>query len=97
MPHEVDHHAILDRYAEARGRVRNIYDTIDPARTAHLVVDMQNGFMEEGAPVEDGVVVDFVRHRRAPFERIIRAREPQRKRSLQPITCARFSSRCFLR
>ena len=52
MPHDVDHHAILDRYAEQRGRVRNIYETIDPARTAHLIVDMQNGFMEEGAPVE---------------------------------------------
>ena len=52
MPHAVDHGAILDRYAQARGRVRNIYDTIDPARSAHLIVDLQNGFMEEGAPVE---------------------------------------------
>ena len=52
MPHAVDHHAILDRYAEQRGRVRNICDTIDPTHTAHLIVDMQNGFMEEGAPVE---------------------------------------------
>jgi ureidoacrylate peracid hydrolase len=25
---------------------------MDPARIAHIVVDMQNGFMEEGAPVE---------------------------------------------
>lgn len=52
MPHLVDHLAILDRYAETRGRVRNIWDHIDPAKTAHLVVDMQNGFVEEGAPVE---------------------------------------------
>ena len=52
MPHAVDHQAILDRFAEARGRVRNIYQAIDPARTAHLIVDMQYGFMEEGAPVE---------------------------------------------
>lgn len=29
-----------------------MFDTIDPARTAHLIVDMQNGFMEPGAPVE---------------------------------------------
>ena len=69
MPHAVDHHAILDRYAEARGRVRNIYDTIDPARTAHLVVDMQNGFMEEGAPVEvpaaRGIVEEINRLSRA--------------------------------
>lgn len=52
MPHPVDHNAILDRLAAGRGGVRNVFDTIDPARTAHLVVDMQNGFMEEGSPVE---------------------------------------------
>jgi ureidoacrylate peracid hydrolase len=52
MPHAVDHHAILDRYLDARGRNRNIWDSIDPARTAHVIVDMQNGFMEEDAPVE---------------------------------------------
>ncbi len=52
MPHDVDHHAILARYPDVRGRQRNIWDRIDPPRTAHLVVDMQNGFMEEGAPVE---------------------------------------------
>ncbi|MEO6040548.1 MAG: cysteine hydrolase [Croceibacterium sp.] len=52
MPHAVDHHAILDRLAATRGGVRNVFDRIDAARTAHLVVDMQNGFMEPGAPVE---------------------------------------------
>lgn len=52
MPHDVDHHAILDRLAAARGGVRNVFDAIDPARTAHVVIDMQNGFVEEGAPVE---------------------------------------------
>jgi ureidoacrylate peracid hydrolase len=52
MPHNVDHQAILDRLAATRGGVRNTFDTLDPARTAHLVVDMQNGFMEQGAPVE---------------------------------------------
>lgn len=52
MPHDVDHHAILDRLAATRGGVRNVFEGIDPARTAHLIVDMQNGFMEEGAPVE---------------------------------------------
>lgn len=69
MPHDVDHQAILDRYAEQRGRVRNIYDTIDPARTAHLIVDMQIGFMEEGAPVEvpaaRGIVEEINRLSRA--------------------------------
>ena len=52
MPHAVDHNAILDRLAANRGGTRNAFDTLDPARTAHLIVDMQNGFMEEGAPVE---------------------------------------------
>ena len=69
MPHDVDHQAILDRYAEARGRVRNIYEAIDPVRTAHLIVDMQNGFMEEGAPVEvpaaRGIVEEINRLSRA--------------------------------
>lgn len=48
MPHDVDHRAILSRV----GRARPFVDSLDPARTAHLVVDMQNGFMERGAPVE---------------------------------------------
>lgn len=52
MPHAVDHNAILDRLAATRGGVRNMFENLDPARTAHLCVDMQNGFMEEGAPVE---------------------------------------------
>jgi ureidoacrylate peracid hydrolase len=52
MAHKVDHEAILDTHAEARGQVRNIWDRIDPQKTAHLVVDMQNGFVAEGAPVE---------------------------------------------
>lgn len=52
MPHAVDHHAILDALATNRGGVRNAFAAIDPVRTAHLVIDLQNGFMEEGAPVE---------------------------------------------
>jgi ureidoacrylate peracid hydrolase len=52
MPHAVDHTAILDRLAAMRGGVRHAFETLDPARTAHLIVDMQNGFMELGAPVE---------------------------------------------
>ncbi len=52
MPHEVDHHAILARFADARGGDGNIFKDIDPARLAHIVVDMQNGFIEPGAPVE---------------------------------------------
>ena len=52
MPHAVDHIAILDRLAAMLGGTRNAFETLDPKRTAHLIVDMQNGFMEEGAPVE---------------------------------------------
>lgn len=52
MPHAVDHHAILARFATSRGGEGNIFHDIDPTRLAHIVVDMQNGFMEEGAPVE---------------------------------------------
>jgi ureidoacrylate peracid hydrolase len=52
MPHAVNHDVILDRLAAARGGVRNVFETLDPARTAHLIIDMQNGFMEQGAPVE---------------------------------------------
>lgn len=52
MPHNVDHEAILDKLAQTRGGVRNVFEQIDPRKTAHIVVDMQNGFMEEGAPVE---------------------------------------------
>jgi len=48
MPHDVDHRAILARV----GRAKPFLKTIDPRRTAHLVVDMQNGFMAPGAPVE---------------------------------------------
>ncbi|MXO72187.1 cysteine hydrolase family protein [Alteraurantiacibacter buctensis] len=57
MPHAVDHHAILDRLAAMRG-VGNVFAVPDPARTAHVIVDLQNGFMQVGAPVE----VPMARH-----------------------------------
>ena len=43
--------AILHRAAERRGR-RHVYDRLDPARTALVVIDLQNAFMAEGAPCE---------------------------------------------
>ncbi|MWV28008.1 cysteine hydrolase family protein [Aurantiacibacter rhizosphaerae] len=52
MSHHVDHAAILAAHAQVRGEVGNIWQKLDPAKTAHLVVDMQNGFVAEGAPVE---------------------------------------------
>lgn len=35
-----------------RGGGERIFGDLDPARTAHLIIDMQNGYMEEGAPLE---------------------------------------------
>ncbi|HSG33778.1 MAG TPA: cysteine hydrolase [Sphingomonadaceae bacterium] len=52
MPHDVDHNAILGRLAATRGGIRNVFEGLDPARTAHVIIDMQNGFVEQGAPVE---------------------------------------------
>jgi len=43
---------ILARSQQARGGSEHIFETIDPRRTAHIVVDLQNGFMAEGAAVE---------------------------------------------
>jgi ureidoacrylate peracid hydrolase len=42
---------IIARAMRARGS-DHIFERIDPARTAQIVVDLQNGFMAEGAPVE---------------------------------------------
>ena len=35
-----------------RGGAEIMFDTLDMARTAHVIIDMQNGFVEPGAPVE---------------------------------------------
>jgi ureidoacrylate peracid hydrolase len=43
--------AALARVANFRDQ-RHMFTTLDPRRTAHVVVDLQNGFMEPGAPVE---------------------------------------------
>ncbi|MFK4156234.1 cysteine hydrolase family protein [Streptomyces fungicidicus] len=43
---------IRARYRALKGGREHAFTTVDPARTAHLVVDMQNGFMEEGMPLE---------------------------------------------
>ena len=50
--HKIDIPAeIVARAMRARGR-DHIFERIDAARTAHIVVDLQNGFMAEGAAVE---------------------------------------------
>jgi ureidoacrylate peracid hydrolase len=43
--------AVMDRVKALRGHA-HMFDRLDPARTAHIIVDLQNGFMEPGAIVE---------------------------------------------
>ncbi|HVY81402.1 MAG TPA: cysteine hydrolase [Steroidobacteraceae bacterium] len=43
---------LIERLTAERGGRLHLYDEINPARTAHVIIDMQNGFMEPGAPVE---------------------------------------------
>ena len=62
MPHAVDHRAILARL----GHMGHFVEQIDPRRTAHLVIDMQNGFMVEGVPVEVAAAREVV----GPINRI---------------------------
>lgn len=52
MPHEIDHKALMDLVATRRGGTRRTFERFDPARTAHVIIDMQNGFLEPGSPVE---------------------------------------------
>ena len=42
---------VAERAVQRRGRVR-VFDTLAPERTAHVVVDLQNGFMAPGAICE---------------------------------------------
>ncbi len=49
----------LARVANFRAE-RHMFANLDPRRTAHIVVDLQNGFMEPGAPVEVPVARDIV-------------------------------------
>jgi ureidoacrylate peracid hydrolase len=61
--------AMLARQRAERGGSPHVIKQLDPRRTAHIVVDMQNGFMEEGAPVE----VPFAREIVPAVNRISRA------------------------
>lgn len=47
------------RAMERRGRI-HLFDTIDPAKTAHIVVDLQNGFMAQGQPAEIATAREIV-------------------------------------
>jgi ureidoacrylate peracid hydrolase len=50
---------VLDRIKGYRKSV-HMFDKLDPTRTAHIIVDLQNGFMEPGATVELPVARDIV-------------------------------------
>ncbi|MER5173738.1 cysteine hydrolase [Thioclava sp. GXIMD2076] len=52
--------ASLARGKHNRNGRDHAFETIDPSRTAHIIVDLQNGFMEEGAVSEVPVARDIV-------------------------------------
>jgi ureidoacrylate peracid hydrolase len=51
--------AVVKRVTERRGGLR-VFDSLVPARTAHVVVDLQNGFMAPGAVCEIGTAREIV-------------------------------------
>ena len=58
--HKINIPAYVDeRSLQRRGRV-NVFDSVDPARTAHVVVDLQNGFMAPGAASEIDIAREIV-------------------------------------
>ncbi|ODT66026.1 MAG: isochorismatase [Pelagibacterium sp. SCN 63-23] len=51
--HKIDIPAsILERAKLMNGGRDHLFDSLDMSRTAHVIVDLQNGFVVEGAPVE---------------------------------------------
>ena len=50
---------IRDRVLARRGRL-HLYDSLDPKRTALVVIDMQNAFVAPGAPMEVPAARDIV-------------------------------------
>jgi len=51
--------AAIDRVLQRRASL-HVFNDIDRARTAHVVVDLQNGFMAPGQPVEIAAARDIV-------------------------------------
>ncbi len=52
MPHQTEIHPdVVDRILARRGRL-HVHETIDPRRSALVVIDMQVAFLEPGAPAE---------------------------------------------
>ncbi len=59
MHNPVIHPAVVARVTERRGSVR-VFDRLISDRTAHIIVDLQNGFMAPGAVAEIGTARDIV-------------------------------------
>jgi ureidoacrylate peracid hydrolase len=53
------HPGVIERVTERRGGLR-VFDSLVPARTAHVVVDLQNGFMAPGAVCEIATAREIV-------------------------------------
>lgn len=43
---------ILDRVRNTRGGRQRLFETLEMGKVAHVVVDLQNGYLAEGAPIE---------------------------------------------
>lgn len=51
--------SVISRVTERRGGLR-IFDSLIPGRTAHIIVDLQNGFMAPGQVAEIGTAREIV-------------------------------------
>lgn len=51
---------VHDRYVNLKGGREYAFTSLDPKHTAHLIVDMQRGFLEEGALLETPAARDIV-------------------------------------
>src|SRR3954471_14238130 len=51
--------SVIERMAQRRGGMP-VFDRLDSRRTAHIVVDLQNGFMAPGAVAEIGTAREVV-------------------------------------
>jgi ureidoacrylate peracid hydrolase len=51
---------LVERLTRERGGKLHRFDDLDPTRTALVVIDMQNGFMAPGAPVEVPIAREIV-------------------------------------
>lgn len=53
------HPDVISRAKQRRGNLR-VFDSLNPERTAHIVVDLQNGFMAPGAVAEIATAREIV-------------------------------------